>query len=291
MKFPSDSGVEQLNLLSAALRMRPKTSGGYRRVHRHVYAETDGVALVMDIFHPSGSSNGLGIVDVVSGAWRSDRVRFNEHLGLGAIDAFCARGYTVFAIMPGSATLFTGKAMVAHVHAALRHVAAHAVEFGVDAHRLGVMGASAGGHLAALACLCEAIIPKPRAVGLFFPPTDLLEFGGQPFDLHQTLGLPLPRLLFEEGLGHHTRAQVREAALWLSPARRVLPDPPPVYLLHGDADPVVPLEQSEKLAAALREAGGHVELRVKRGGKHPWPTIRQDIEGMVDWFDKHLGAG
>lgn len=270
--------------------MRPKTTGAYRREYRQVYAETDGVGLVMDIFHPVGPSNGLGIIDVVCGAWRSDRVRFNEHLGLGAIDAFCERGYTVFAVMPGSATKFTGMEMVSHVQAAMRHILAHHAHLGINPKRLGAIGVSAGGHLAALAFLCEERFPALRALGLFFPPTDLLDFGGTPFDFAQTLGLPLPRLLFEDELAQHSKAEIRDAALHLSPARRVLPNPPPVFLLHGDADPVVPLEQSEKLVKALREAGGEAEFHVKPGGKHPWPTIREEIQELLEWFGRQLGA-
>ncbi len=38
-----------------------------------VYAETDGVGLLMDVFTPKGDANGLGIIDVISGAWHSDR--------------------------------------------------------------------------------------------------------------------------------------------------------------------------------------------------------------------------
>ncbi|MBI2431973.1 MAG: alpha/beta hydrolase [Candidatus Hydrogenedentes bacterium] len=283
-------GVEQLYVSSAALRLRPKTSGKYRRTIRYVYAEAHGIALVMDIFAPLDHGNGFGIVDVVSGAWHSDRVRLNEHIGLGAIDAFCERGFTVFAVLPGSVTKFTGFEMVEHVHAALRHAAAHAPEFAIDPAALGVLGASAGGHLAALATLArpETHVPRPAAVGLFFPPTDLVDFGGRAFDFSQSAGLPRSRLLFEDGLAGHSRQEILDAAERLSPARQVHRRPPPTYLLHGSADPVVPLEQSEKLAAALRAAGGHVELVVKHGGGHPWPDIRNDIAAMADWFDARL---
>jgi len=44
-----------------------------------VYAEDFGVGLVMDIFTPNGEKNGLAIVDVISGAWHSDRGKMRDH--------------------------------------------------------------------------------------------------------------------------------------------------------------------------------------------------------------------
>jgi dipeptidyl aminopeptidase/acylaminoacyl peptidase len=51
---------------------------------------------------------------------------------------------------------------------------------------------------------------------------------------------------------------------------------------------LVPLDQSEKLIAALKAAGVPCELIVKKGGAHPWPTIHEDVLVMADWFDKQL---
>src|SRR5260221_321620 len=44
-----------------------------------VFAEIDGIGLLMDIFTPTGTPNGLAIVDVASGAWFSDRGKINDH--------------------------------------------------------------------------------------------------------------------------------------------------------------------------------------------------------------------
>jgi dipeptidyl aminopeptidase/acylaminoacyl peptidase len=63
---------------------------------------------------------------------------------------------------------------------------------------------------------------------------------------------------------------------------------PPFLIIHGDADPVVPLDQSKKLLAALEAAGVPAELIIKEGGAHPWPTIHEEVQVMSDWFDKQL---
>jgi len=66
-----------------------------------VYGEVHGTGLLMDIFTPKRKANGLGIIDVVSGAWHSDRGKIREHTLAQVYTIFCSRGYTVFAIRPG----------------------------------------------------------------------------------------------------------------------------------------------------------------------------------------------
>jgi len=64
--------------------------------------------------------------------------------------------------------------------------------------------------------------------------------------------------------------------------------PVPFLIFHGDADPLVPLQQSQKLVAALKAAGGSAELIVKPGGGHPWLTLPDEVKVMADWFDQRL---
>ena len=59
-------------------------------------------------------------------------------------------------------------------------------------------------------------------------------------------------------------------------------------MIHGDADPLVPLQQSQKMVEVLKAAGGSAELIVKKGGGHPWMTIPEEVKVMADWFDRHL---
>ena len=47
----------------------------------------DGLALVLDVFIPTGPKNGLAIIDVVSGAWHSDRGKIEEHRRAKFFDA------------------------------------------------------------------------------------------------------------------------------------------------------------------------------------------------------------
>lgn len=259
-----------------------------------VYGEVHGTGLLMDVFTPKRKPNGLGIIDVVSGAWYSDRNKIRDHILAQVYSIFCARGYTVFAIRPGSRTRYTAAEMEANVKTGIRYVKLHASDYKIDPERLGLTGASAGGHLATLAAV-TAEEGKPdansplrydthvKAAAIFFPPTDFLDWDGKPANFN-TLG----NLLFLGGTNGHSDAEIKERALQLSPARLVKPPTPPFLFIHGDADPLVPLQQSQKMAAALKAAGGSAELIVKKGGGHPWMTLPEEVKIMADWFDQHL---
>lgn len=267
-----------------------------------VYGETDGVGLVMDVFVPAGATNGLGIVDIASGAWYSDRGKIEDHRRARVYDILCGRGYTVFAVRPGSITKFTAGEMVDHVKRSIRWVKSRHEEYGVDPQRLGLTGASAGGHLTCLtAVTAEDAKPDSRdplehydtrvkTAVAFFPPTDFLRFGRREGDGDDQLPVAsrLGRLLFFDGVEGKSKEEIRARAEKISPARLVTSQAPPLLLIHGDADPVVPLEQSKIMLEALRAAGVTAELIVKPGGGHPWPTIHEEVAKAADWFDRQL---
>jgi acetyl esterase/lipase len=259
-----------------------------------VYGEVYGTGLLMDVFTPVGKSNGLGIVDVASGAWYSDRGKIRDHEKAQMYDIYCGKGYTVFAVRPGSRPKYSGLEMLANVKAGIRYVKAHAAEFGISPDRLGLTGASAGGHLASLAALTaepanpdakdplQKLASNVKAVGVFFPPTNFLDWNGAPAP-----GNALQGLLFADR-ANHTPEEIAARARELSPALLVKVPAPPFLVIHGDADTSVPLQQSRLLVDALKAAGGSAELIVKPGGGHPWPTISEEVRIMSDWFDKKL---
>lgn len=292
--------VEMLYRPAASLRVRPKTRGNYTQQCDIVYAEAHGIGLIMDLFKPLQHSSGLGVIDVVSSGWLSDRITLNEHVGLGVIDALCERGITVFAVSPGSVTLFTASEMVRHVQAAIRHIKNSADKYGIKAASLGILGVSAGGHLGALAALTpqrgrpSAHDPLRRwdtdvaAATLFFPPTDLLDFGGVRFDQIRIEELDLASLLFRNGTDTIEEETLIETLTALSPARVPPHNPPPFFIVQGKADPVVPWQQAERLADSLRRAGGNVQLVYNEKGGHPWPDINREVEQAADWLAETL---
>ncbi len=271
------------------------------------YGQAKGHDLLIDVFVPTGKARhdyfkpndngfGRGVIDVISGGWNSSRARQEEHERAAVFSILCARGYTVFAIRVGSLPDFTALEMVANLQRGVRWVKAHAAEFGVDPDRLGMMGASAGGHLSLLFMLdpqagdpdaADPLIKYStavKAVGAFFPPTDFLDWDGRvaPIERHE-------HLLFSDGMAGKSEEQVRAALERISPARLVKGRTPPLLLIHGDVDPIVPLQQSEVMIKAMRDVGNAAELIVKEGGGHFWITIPEEVIRLADWFDQRLG--
>lgn len=269
----------------------------YLQAEDVVFAQVHGIAVTMDVFTPIGEQNGLGIVDVASGAWSSDRGKIRDHKRALMYDTFCQRGYTVFAVRPGSISKFSGLEMKDHIERAIRWVKERATEYEIDPHRLGLTGASAGGHLASLVAVTNGRAKNERsasvaATGVFFPPTDLIEYGDATIDPRSGDGLGrIARALgFPDGVEGLRDEEIEHGLTAVSPARLVTKDAPPFLLIHGDADEVVPLQQSQKLMDELKKHGVPVELIVKKGGGHPWLTIPVEVAKLADWFDRQLGS-
>ncbi|HEV3082200.1 MAG TPA: alpha/beta hydrolase [Gemmataceae bacterium] len=151
-----------------------------------IYGRKFGVALTMDVFTLNKNANGIGIVNVISGGWFSAHDMVNA---LGLHREFLERGYTVFAVMHGSQPKFTIPEILEDMHRALRFIRSHARDYHIDPERIGITGASAGGHLslmqgvggkdgnAAARDPIEQVSSRVQAVACFFPPTDFLNYG------------------------------------------------------------------------------------------------------------------
>jgi acetyl esterase/lipase len=192
---------------------------------------------------------------------------------------------------------------------ATRYIRHRAADFKIDPERLGMYGLSAGGHLSCMQGLAgdegkadsqdpvEKTSSRVQAVAAFFPPTDFLNYGREgenalgkgvlsifeaPFDFRE----------FDAKKDALTpiadEAKVLEIGRRISPITHVSKDDPPLLLIHGDADKLVPYQQSEILVAKLTEAGVPVELVNRPGKEHGWPMLQDDFKLVADWFDKHL---
>jgi acetyl esterase/lipase len=293
--------IAAVTLLGIPAIVATAQDASYSQRENVVYGEAHGVGLLMDVFTPTGEANGLGIVDIISGAWHSDRGKIRDHARAQTFQILCGKGYTVFAVRPGSVTKFTVPEMLANINVGIRWVKEHADEYKIDAHSLGLMGASAGGHLACLAAVTAAngnateslqhgADTQVKAVAVFFPLTDFLDFNGKPVDARSSdgMGRLVQRLAFPQGPSDVSDTELIRTLTDISPARLVTPAAPPFLLIHGDADPIVPLQQSERMVSALKEKGVSAELIVKHGGAHPWLTIHEEVLILADWFDKRL---
>ncbi len=114
-----------------------------------------------------------------------------------------------------------------------------------------------------------------------------LDYGGEKLNIFSKdgMGRIISALAFPPGEPLPTDADAITAAVKaISPARLVHDGLPPFLLIHGDADPSVPLQQSEVMIAALKAKNVPAQLIVKPGGGHPWATIHEEVQVLADWF-------
>jgi acetyl esterase/lipase len=280
---------------------------GYTRTEDVIYGRKFGTALTLDAFRPRREANGAAVVLVVSGGFYSSR----EAIAPPFIVPLLDRGYTVFAVVHGSQPRYTVPEIIQDIHRAVRFIRHHARDYGVDPGRIGITGASAGGHLSLMLGtagdpgnpgspdVVERESSRVQAVACFFPPTDLLNYGEPGHALLRPTdhGPPFRAAFDYRELDTSSRLWVpiidperlREIARQISPITHVTPDDAPTLIVHGDADELVPIQQSREMIEALKQAGVDAKLVTRPGAKHGWFTMTRDIELFADWFDGHLG--
>ena len=64
----------------------------------------------------------------------------------------------------------------------------------------------------------------------------------------------------------------------------------PTLILHGDADELVPIQQSKQFIQRLEALKVPCRLVTRAGQGHGWPTLGQDLTLLAEWFDQYLAA-
>ena len=245
-----------------------------------VYGHKMGMALTFDVLKPA-KANGAAVLFMVSGGWISRWAPPEQTAE--RFDDLLQNGFTVIAVRHGSSPLFKVPEAVDDVRRATRYIKANAGRWGIDPSRLGVFGGSAGGHLSLMlgtggdegdpAAEDPVLRASSRvaAVVAYFPPVDLTGIAG-PNDR-------FPALDFDPTL-----------AKSVSPIFQVSADDVPSLMIHGDADELVPLRNSERIVEALKGAGVATDLIVLPGAKHGFEGEQAEAatQAMVRWFQAYL---
>lgn len=264
------------------------------RVPDVIYGKKLGVALTMDVFKPA-KPNGIGVLWMVSGGWVSDHKNISPEVA----KVFTDRGITVFEVVHGTQPKFTLPEIVQDIHRAVRFVRTNAATFGVDPNRLGISGGSAGGHLSLLISATggpgdqnskdpvERASSATQAAGVFFPPTDFSNYGkdGQHAFTNPLLKGYWPAFGVTDATTTEEKLKLEAT---LSPLGFMTSAMPPTLLIHGDADFLVPLQQSKLVVAKLTELKVPVKLIVEPGKGHGWTDMAPDLAQIAEWFEKYL---
>jgi dipeptidyl aminopeptidase/acylaminoacyl peptidase len=126
-----------------------------------------------------------------------------------------------------------------------------------------------------------------QSVAVFFPVTDLLNLG----DSTENPGDGGPPMSFGEGFGPGAKEMPKwkEIGRALSPIYHIGEEMPPVFIVHGNADTLVPLDQSVRFRDAAANLGKEVELLIRPDKGHGWASMIGDLWLFADWFDATLG--
>jgi acetyl esterase/lipase len=273
-----------------------------------IYGHKHGMALTMDVFS-SSKANGIGVLWVVSGSGRSSIERIDKPSFQKCFQILLHKGYTVFAVVHSSAPRFTLQDMVTDIRRAVRYTRYHAQDFGINGEHIGIAGASAGGTLALLMGTTgqdgdpnhtdpvERVSSRVQAVGCFFGPSDWLNFDGQGTDVRtfqkQKYGSIDPSFLFYDPnkQTHQILTDEQKINTLLkaySPVAHVTPDDAPTLIIHGEADPFIPFQQSQRMIKTFREKKVPCQLVSRPDKGHGWDGWEDDTLLLADWFDKYL---
>jgi acetyl esterase/lipase len=255
--------------------------------HDIVFAEHDGATLLGDLYLPKGLAKAPVLVGVHGGGWQLGDRKFYTHWG----NYLAKHGYAVFAIeyrlmKPG---LKTWPGAVHDTKAAVQFIRAQAAEFGLDAERVGLIGDSAGAHLAALVALASeeplfasgsAPAARVKAVIGFYGVYDMLA----QWEHDQ---MTRPRDQITEKLLSAPPMISRKLYFEASPLSYVTVDKNSTrfLLIYGREDDIVdPATQSEKFLIALKQAGFFARTIVVPGAGHFWASEPMDEPGSFSAY-------
>jgi acetyl esterase/lipase len=242
-----------------------------------VFAEHDGTKLVGDLYLPKGRGKAPVLVAIHGGGWQVGSRAFYRYWGL-----FLARnGYAVFAIDYRLGKAGAYPAAVYDAKAAVQFIRAKAAEFDLDPERIGLVGDSAGAHLAALVALAgDQYASAYRDDASAATPTNVKVVVGF-YGVYDLLGQ------WTHDLTSRPRDAIVEKFLGASPMqnRRIYFEASPIsyatvdrnqvrfLLIHGTDDDIVdPPTQSGAFLTALSQAGYFVRRIVIPGAGHFWSS-------------------
>ena len=264
-----------------AIKNNPSLAGFASWMRDITYSTETGTELTLQLLLPWAATDPAFpdqrwplVVFVQGSAWTFPDVGYE----LPQMGSLARKGYVVATVTHRSSIDgHKAPAFLQDVKAAIRFLRKNADQYRIDTERVAIWGTSSGGNTALLVGLTgddPAYQTKEHAgysdavktVVECFGPSDLLPMFGQGIPETDENGNPS---IFIALLGNTKEEQLERLGL-MDPIRMVVPgrDYPPFMLLHGDADPVVNYNQSEKMAQLLSENDVHTELVRVEGAPH-----------------------
>ncbi|MBC7948071.1 MAG: alpha/beta hydrolase [Chitinophagaceae bacterium] len=229
-----------------------------------VYTKVNGWEGRLDLYLPPASSKPTPIVINIHGGGWNHGVKESQT----GFNTFFKMGFAVANIEYRLTGQATAPAAIEDTRCALIYLIKHSRELNIDKDRIVIMGGSSGGHLALMGGLlgndhrfdgnCPGVENiKVAAIIDKYGISDVWDWG---------YGTRITSKSATRWLGD--RATDKPFAMSVSPINYVTKDSPPTFIVHGDADPTVPYQQSVDLHKKFVDAGVKTEFITVKGGLH-----------------------
>lgn len=261
------------------------------------YDDRSGEDTTLDVYLPEdGATQRPAVLFLHGGAWASgDKSEYGDAAQRLAGSGYVAATANYRLVPEGSYP-----AAIQDARCALAFLRGHAAEYGIDPDRIAVVGYAAGGHLASMLGVAQGTAElEPDCSAGTTGAANAVVAASAMHDL--TL---LDDTSEVEAFLGGTLTELPDRYAIASPVSHVKPGAPPYLLIHGDFDFVISVEQSERMNAALRDAGGSVRFLelfdpghylaagADNGGLY-FGSVRDRPESwtvLIDFLHESLGA-
>lgn len=254
---------------------------GYSEQLNVVYTVANGWEGKMDLYLPPKDKGPSPVViNIHGGGWNKGSKESQT-----GFNTFFKKGYAVANIAYRLSQVAPAPAAVEDTRCALIYLIKNAKALNIDINKIVIMGGSAGGHLALMGGLlgndtrfdsnCKGL--NNVKVAAIINKYGIAELGDWPSkSLNMWLGDQIKNPAFVQSV---------------SPIYHVKKNSPPVFIVHGDADPVVSYQQSVKLKKKLDEMGvKNTFITVEGGGHGKFPQEKNaEVNTAIMNFLKELG--
>lgn len=232
---------------------------------------------LLDLYLPARADKPVPLVIWTSGsAWMADTGKDGAKV---MAPALLEAGFAVAGVSIRSSTQARFPAQVHDIKAAIRFLRANAARYGIDPARIAIMGDSSGGWTSAMAALTgdapelegtlgtTGVPSTVQAAVALYPPTDFVEMDRWALvQCSASTPLPRPGFCHDDAASPESRLvgcaiqTCKEGVQRASPMAYITPADPPLMILHGRSDGLVPYNQGERLFKALAHACRTAEL-------------------------------
>jgi len=262
-----------------------------------IYASPGNVPVKLDLYVPTGLAKPPPIVIYIhGGGWEAGSKENPPYF----LPSLLKQGFALASVNYRLSQVAIFPAQIYDCKAAVRWVRANADKYHYNADKIGLVGDSAGGHLVALLGTTAndpklegdegnvGVSSAVQAVVDYYGPTDFISLIDQVTqEQRANLDNPVTHLFGGPIWDKAPIADKQDIAKLASPVSHITPSASPMFILHGDHDPIVPLQQSVEFNDALQKAGVESHLTVIKGGGHGF-NDPPSSQAATDFLKKHL---